>query len=245
MESFYFQSFDLLPPHFKRLEAPSIWLRDFMPLQRQDGGMVGFTYGCKYMYDFGEEIFDPSEVWARYNFKVNRLPIIADGGHFIETPRHWFASQAIFDENPNYLKSEINAMLTQALDKPLRWLPPMPGDFTGHLDGVVRWFQGDVVLVYDWFPTHKLRFWQANFNRILRTSGYKLVVVKTTLSDDPISAEGLSLNYVFDGTTFYGATPEAPISQMPYRYIHAPEVLAEGGGLHCITYNFKESPKQS
>lgn len=241
----YFQSLDLLPSHFERLEAPSIWLRDFMPLQRQDGGMVAFTYGCKYMYDFGEEIFDPSEVWVRYNLKVNRLPIIADGGHFIETPRHWFASQAIFDENPNYLKSEINAMLTQVLDKPLRWLPPMPGDFTGHLDGVVRWFQGDVVLVYDWFPTHKLRFWQANFNRILRTSGYKLVMVKATLSDDPISAEGLSLNYVFDGTTFYGATPEAPISQMPYRYIHAPEVLAEGGGLHCITYNFKESPKQS
>ena len=194
MSARYFQSLDLLPSHFERLEAPSIWLRDFMPLQRQDGGMVGFTYGCKYMHDFGEELFDPSEVWARYDLKVNRLPIIADGGHFIETSRHWFASQAIFAENPNFLKSEINAMLTQALDKSLRWLPPMPGDFTGHLDGVVRWFQGNVVLVYDWFPERNLRFWQANFNRILRSSGYKLVVVKTKLSDDPISAEGLSLN---------------------------------------------------
>ena len=242
MSARYFQSLDLLPSHFERLEAPSIWLRDFMPLQRQDGGMVGFTYGCKYMHDFGEELFDPSEVWARYDLKVNRLPIIADGGHFIETSRHWFASQAIFAENPNFLKSEINAMLTQALDKPLRWLPPMPGDFTGHLDGVVRWFQGNVVLVYDWFPERNLRFWQANFNRILRSSGYKLVVVKTKLSDDPISAEGLSLNYVFDGTTFYGATPEAPVPQMPYRYIHAPEVLAEGGGIQCITYNFKNNP---
>lgn len=25
-------------------------------------------------------------------------------------------------------------------------------------------------------------------------------------------------------------------------YIHAPEVLAEGGGIHCITYNFKNNP---
>lgn len=25
-------------------------------------------------------------------------------------------------------------------------------------------------------------------------------------------------------------------------YIHAPEVLAEGGGIHCITYNFKNKP---
>ena len=240
----YFQSLELLPGHFERIEAPSIWLRDFMPLQRQDGGMVGFTYGCKYMHDFGEEMFDPAEVWAKYDLKVNRLPLIADGGHFIETSRHWFASEAIFAENPNYLKSEIHAMLTEALDKPVRWLPPMPDDFTGHLDGVVRWFQGNVVLVYDWFPSHRLRFWQANMNRILRNSGYKLVTVKTTLSDDPISAEGLSLNYVFDGTTFYGATPEAPVSQMPYIYIHAPEVLTEGGGLHCITYNFKEHPNQ-
>ena len=70
------------------------------------------------------------------------------------------------------------------------------------------------------------------------------MVVKTTLSDDPISAEGLSLNYVFDGTTFYGATPEAPVAQMPYRYIHAPEVLAEGGGILCITYNFKVHSNQ-
>jgi len=202
----YFQSLELLPGHFERIEAPSIWLRDFMPLQRQDGGMVGFTYGCKYMHDFGEEMFDPAEVWAKYDLKVNRLPLIADGGHFIETPRHWFASEAIFAENPSYQKSEIHVMLTRALDKPVRWLPPMPDDFTGHLDGVVRWFQGNVVLVYDWFPSQRLRFWQADMNRILRNSCYKLVTVKTTLSDDPISADGLSLNYVFDGTTFYGAT---------------------------------------
>jgi hypothetical protein len=244
MKQRYFQSLNHLPDHFERIEAPSIWLRDFMPLQRQDGGMVGFTYGCHYMHDFGEEMFDPAEIWARYDLKVNRLPLIADGGHFIETSRHWFASEAIFAENPNYLKSEIHSMLTEALDKPVRWLPPMPDDFTGHLDGVVRWFQGNVVLVYDWFPCHRLRFWQANMNCILRNSGYKLVTVKTTLSDDPISAEGLSLNYVFDGTTFYGATPEAPVPQMPYRYINAPEVLAEGGGMHCITYNYKEQPNQ-
>ena len=25
-------------------------------------------------------------------------------------------------------------------------------------------------------------------------------------------------------------------------YIHAPEVLAEGGGIHCITYNSKNNP---
>jgi hypothetical protein len=238
----FFQADERLPDHFERLEAPSIWLRDFMPLQRQDGGMVGFTYGCRYMYDFGEEIFDPADVWAKYNLKVNKLPFIADGGHFIETPRHWFASEAIFAENPNYLKSEIHAMLTEALDKPVLWLPPMPDDFTGHLDGVVRWFQGNVVLVYDWFPSQSLWFWQANMNRILRNSGYKLVTVKTTLSDDPISAEGLSLNYVFDGTTFYGATPEAPVFQMPYHYIHAPEVLAEGGRIHGSTFNFNEYP---
>jgi hypothetical protein len=53
-----------------------------MPLQRHYGGMVGFTYGCKYMQDFGEEMFDPAEIWAQYGLKVNRLPLIADGGHF-------------------------------------------------------------------------------------------------------------------------------------------------------------------
>lgn len=238
----YFQSLDLLPEHFERIDAPSIWLRDFMPLQRQDGGMVGFTYGARYMHEFEEELFDPAEVWARYDLKVNRLPLIADGGHFIETPRHWLASDAIFDENPRYLKSEVNEMLTKALGKPIRWLPPMPGDFTGHLDGIVRWFQGDVMLVYDFFREHGI--WQAQLNQILKNAGYKVVRVKTTLSDDPISAEGLSLNYVFDGKFFYGATPEPPVPQMPYRYIHAPQVLADGGGIHCITYNFNTNPNQ-
>jgi agmatine deiminase len=239
----FFQSLDLLPPHFERLEAPSIWLRDFMPLQRGDGNLVGFHYGCRYMHDYGEELFDNSEIWNRYKLRVKKLPITADGGHFMEASRHWLVSDAVQLENPKWSEADLRTVLENALGKPILWLPQMPGDFTGHLDGIVRWYQKQELLVYA--PLPGFTKWQDQFNALFRAAGYSLVEVATVLSKDPISAEGLSLNYVFDGTTFYGATPEAPVPQMPYRYIHAPEVLAEGGGIHCITYNFNEHPNQS
>jgi len=238
----FFQSLDVLPPHFERLEAPSIWLRDFMPLQRSDGNLVGFHYGCRYMYDHGEELFDNSEIWNRYKLQVKKLPITADGGHFMEAPRHWLVSNAVQSENPQWSELDLRKALGLALGKPILWLPQMPGDFTGHLDGIVRWYKNLELLVYA--PLTGFKRWQVQFNAVLRAAGYSLTEVPTVLSEDPISAEGLSLNYVFDGTAFYGATPEAPVPQMPYRYIHAPEVLAQGGGIHCITYNFKEQPNQ-
>lgn len=238
----FFQSLDILPLHFERLEAPSIWLRDFMPLQRSDGNLVGFHYGCRYMYDHGEELFDNSEIWNRYKLQVKKLPITADGGHFMEAPRHWLVSDAVQSENPQWSEFDLRKALGLALGKPILWLPQMPGDFTGHLDGIVRWYKNLELLVYA--PLTGFKRWQVQFNAVLRAAGYTLLEVPALLSEDPISAEGLSLNYVFDGTTIYGATPEAPVAQMPYRYIHAPEVLAEGGGIHCITYNFKEYPNQ-
>ena len=233
----YFQSLDLLPSHFERLEAPSIWLRDFMPLQRSDGDLIGFHYGCRYMHEFGEEIFDNAEIWSQLGLKVGRVPIIADGGHFIETPRHWLASTSIGYENPTWSQSELTATLECALGKPVLWLKPMPGDFTGHLDGIVRWHQGNELLVYA--PLNGLTVWQKGLALRLITAGYSLREVTTILSEDPISAEGLVLNYVFDGQVHYGISPTPVLPDVPYQFIAAQNVLREGGGLHCITANFK------
>lgn len=72
----FFQSLDLLPLHFERLEAPSIWLRDFMPLKRPDGLLVGYHYGCRYMHEFGEELFDNAKISNQVGLKVSRVPII-------------------------------------------------------------------------------------------------------------------------------------------------------------------------
>ena len=239
----FFQSLDLLPPHFERLEAPSIWLRDFMPLQRSDGNFVGFHYGCRYMHEFGEELFDNAEIWNQVGLKVSRVPIIADGGHFIETSRHWLASTAIWQENPTLSQSEISDVLERALGKPVLWLKPMPDDFTGHLDGIVRWHQGNELLVYA--PLPGLSVWQKEFVFQLRAAGYSLCEVPTVLSKDLISAEGLILNYVYDGKVHYGTSLTPVLPDVPYQYISAKNVLKEGGGLHCITYNFKEYPDQS
>lgn len=232
----YFQSLDILPSHFERLEAPSIWLRDFMPLQRRDGGLIGFHYGSRYMHEFGEEIFDNAEVWNRIGLKVNRVPIIADGGHFIETSRHWLASTAIMDENPSWSQSKLTAALESALGKPVLWLRPMPGDFTGHLDGIVRWHQGNELLVYALLPGFTK--WQEGLANRLIAGGYSLREIPTVLSNDPISAEGLVLNYVFDSSTCYGISDMPLFNTVNYVYVNAEHVLKEGGGLHCITWSY-------
>ena len=233
----YFQSLNYLPSHFERLEAPSIWLRDFMPLQRSDGGLIGFHYGCRYMYEFGEEIFDNAEIWSQLGLNVSRVPIIADGGHFIETHKHWFASTAIGDENPTWSQSELTSALEDALGKPVLWLKPMPGDFTGHLDGIVRWHRGNELMVYS--PLPGFGHWQRAFNKRLIRAGYYLRELVTTLGDDPISAEGFILNYVFDGQTHFSTSSTPVLPDVPYQFISAENVLKEGGGLHCITANFK------
>ena len=232
----YFQSLDLLPSHFERLEAPSIWLRDFMPLQRRDGGLIGFHYGSRYMHEFGEEIFDNAEVWNRLGLKVNRIPIIADGGHFIETPRHWLVSTAISDENPTWSHSKLTAALEGALGKPVLWLKPMPGDFTGHLDGIVRWYQGNELLVYA--PLPGFITWQKGLTSRLINAGYSLQEVETVVSDDPISAEGLILNFVKYKQLIYSTSDKLRIPKHVTIFIECNDILSLGGGLHCLTWNY-------
>jgi hypothetical protein len=141
------------------------------------------------------------------------------------------------DENPSLSQSELTAALEGVLGKPVLWLKPMPDDFTGHLDGIVRWHQGNELLVYA--PLPGFTKWQKGFDLQLIAAGYSLREVTTILSEDPISAEGLVLNYVFDGQVHYGISPTLVLPDVPYQFIAAQNVLRAGGGLHCITANFK------
>jgi hypothetical protein len=88
-------------------------------------------------------------------------------------------------------------------------------------------------------PLNGLAIWQKGLALRLITAGYSLREVTTILSEDPISAEGLVLNYVFDGQVHYGISPTPVLPDVPYQFIAAQNVLREGGGLHCITANFK------
>jgi agmatine/peptidylarginine deiminase len=47
------------------------------------------------------------------------------------------------------------------------------------------------------------------------------------------------LNYVFDGQVHYGISSTPVLPDVPYQFVSAQNVLREGGGLHCITANFK------
>ncbi|MEX0980494.1 MAG: agmatine deiminase family protein [Bacteroidales bacterium] len=136
------------------------WCRDYMPVVTRENQLVQFKYAPGYMTDttkWSERIPDHSKIHREHNLQcINAIDIKLDGGAIEIYGKQGIISDRVFRDNPGNEKDLIEKIQNYlSLDR-IIVVPQYPYDFTGHVDGMVRFIDNETVLINDLSEEMKL-----------------------------------------------------------------------------------------
>ena len=139
----------------------SIWVRDYMPIQRAEHDQILFDYKPDYLVNFKKYATHiPNGFKALCNPSVgidaldltkgnpmfpNGLNI--DGGNMLRCGDYIVMTDKVFDENPQWTQQELVDVLNKLFGKKLIFLPWDKSEYCGHTDGILRYLGNNKVLL--------------------------------------------------------------------------------------------------
>lgn len=198
----------------------NVWARDFMPVKNADGELVQFTYSPSYMTDtdkWKNRIPVAQEVLDEMNLdtEVKLSSIILDGGNVEPFGTKAIVSDRIFRDNKcTTIRKEQNLLAKLKKDLAVEQLiiiPQHPEDFTGHVDGLVRFVNENKVVINDYSEeiailkkekkSYKIKVldnWFYAFKSALHNAGLEIetLVYTAHLNENNKSAKGIYLNFL-------------------------------------------------
>lgn len=234
-----------------------IWAKDFMPVQVRERKFVQFVYNPDYLRNsmkWRKTITDVDTVCSAINLHVEISSIILDGGNVITANNKVILTDKIFSENSGYSRSELTQMLEELFEvETIIIVPADPNDFTGHADGMVRFYDNNTVLVNDY--ANEPTVFRETFRKALLDAGLRIISIPYNPYHnlDIDSARGVYINYLqMKGVLILPVydLPEddAVINQMRSLFteynvytIECSALAAEGGVLNCISWGIYSS----
>jgi agmatine deiminase len=234
-------------------DTKDIWAVDFMPVQISKDKFVRFTYTPDYLLTpkkYQKTISDVDSICKAINLTAIKSKLIVDGGNISRTTDKVVMCDKVFHENKHISERDLIKQLKTLfeVDK-LFFVPWDTNDFTGHADGMVRFIDGNTVLINDYSKENPE--FQRCFRMSLHNAGLDWVELPYNPPNDPksISARGLYLNYLqmkqavivptfktkFDDKAL--KVFEQIFKGQPITTIASNELADEGGILNCITWN--------
>ncbi|MCJ7447976.1 MAG: agmatine deiminase family protein [Bacteroidales bacterium] len=148
--------------NFEVIEIPNSvnnkneWCRDYMPVKATDGELVLFSYNPSYLRESKKDrstIPNQQAICRKLGLKPETTDIILDGGAIEIYGKKAIISDKVLTENTTSWKNGVPVLLDKIktllkLDE-MVVVPADPWDFTGHVDGMVRFINDDTVLVND------------------------------------------------------------------------------------------------
>jgi agmatine deiminase len=232
-----------------------VWAVDYMPIQLSNGEFIQFTYSPDYLRNsktWRKTISDVDAICRSINIKTKKSEIILDGGNLIRAGKKAILCDKIFSENPGIPQSELIGKLMDLLQvEELTLIPTDPEDFTGHADGLVRFYDEDTVLVND-YGEEESSFKHA-LESALTKAGFRLIRVpynpyENASKDDAIGTylnflqmTGFLLIPVFDKQEDEQALRlfEQLYPKLDIRTVNSSAIARDGGLLNCISWNIK------
>lgn len=240
-------SFQLLP------NTKDVWAVDYMPIQIDKDNFVQFVYNPDYLRDtikWSKTISDVDTICKQINLSPKKSNILLDGGNVIRTTDKVIMCDKIFTENPNIKEKDLIRELQELfqIDK-LIFIPTNPIDFTGHADGMVRFYNSDTVLIND-YSKEDINF-QLRFRLALHNAGLNYIEIPynpyANKKDEHANGEYinfLQMQQAIIIPTFGIKEDEAVIKQFEQLFagqkiatVDGNDIAFDGGILNCITWN--------
>ena len=235
-------------------ETNDIWAVDYMPIQIELTEFIRFKYEPDYLQidEFILTQTNAKSVCKAIGLTTTDSEIKLDGGNVIKGKDWIILSDKIFNENADFTKNELISELENLFKVKVIIIPQIPDDFTGHADGMVRYYDNETVLVNNYRPTDKREF-QRRLTRELKNQGLRTIEIPYNPydNDDYNMADGLYINYLQMNNfillpTFEKNEDETAYLQFEQLFsgqaietVDSREISVDGGALNCITWNIK------
>lgn len=251
--------------------TPNVWCRDYMPVKNAAGAFVQFEYRPSYMKEskYDQWFPDPIVLHQQIGLEVvNALDFKLDGGNVELHGNKAIVTDRVFrDNNCSTIEQETalrNKLRTELAVEKLIIVPEYPYDFTGHIDGLVRFVDDSTVLINDYteelsliakdanvYRKKILDQWHHTFRNTLYNADLALEILPYGIKEDQInrSAEGIYLNFLLlpdliimpiYGNLELDKKASDQLKRLYGRDVHgvvANELSREGGVINCVTWS--------
>ncbi len=239
-----------------------IWCRDYMPVQIDENKFSQFKYFPDYCVDHKHikllTIQEEMQYKQPRKAQIRQIDLIVDGGNIVKSKNKVIMTEKVFAENTNREKKSVTMMLKKALNvDSIFFIPVQPYDYTGHADGMVRFYDENTLLVNDY--SRESESWQKRMASALKQTGLNIIEFPYLASDEKVdgdyTAMGCYINYAQIGNLIlfpqFGINEDGfalkrimelyPVPKYHVEPINSNIIANEGGVLNCITWNIYDS----
>lgn len=246
----------------------NVWCRDYMPVKSATGKYVQFGYCPSYMKGlkkYDGKYPDALKIHQKLGLEciTPKKKIILDGGAIEIHGDKGIVSDRVFRDNHTMQASTVYTELKEVLElKQLIVVPQYPHDFTGHVDGMVRFIDNNKVVVNDLGKELKeanslsnktsrrlIENWVFAFQAALLSAGLELNQLPTSspANGSYNSGEGIYINFLRlkeliimpaynNDTDEVAAKKLAELYGLKVEIIDASELSKQGGMINCVTW---------
>jgi agmatine deiminase len=242
------------------------WCRDYMPVRSAKGNLVLFKYWPHYLSSSKSglaSIPDQNRICKNLGLHYeDATDIILDGGAIEMHKSAAIVSRKFLELNGDVEDVKEALRVRLGLNEVIDVLPD-PWDFTGHVDGLVRFIDERNVLVNDHseleisiakeskYIQKKYWNWKRQFDETLQRATLRVHVLPSAfhLNQSNSSAKGIYLNFLllrhcilmpsFNGLEQYNEAAAKHLETLYQRevlQIEACGIAAKGGVINCVTW---------
>ncbi len=223
-----------------------VWARDYMPIQLKKGLFYFFQYYPDYL--LGYDGYTPNVLEILDELHVGRMPVdvVLDGGNVVQCGDKVIMTDKIFKENDWIGEKDLIAHLEDYLEVQVVLIPWDRYEIFGHADGMVRWIDGNRVLLNNYFQTDpRLR------KKLLEALSPHFVVEELEYNTPRLGKLSWAyLNFLRVKNSIFVPglhAKEDPLALAQIRHFYpdckviqvqgCEELARDGGALHCVTWN--------
>ena len=223
-----------------------VWVRDYMPIQLEKTLVYYYQYWPDYLWGYDGYIPDVLGIIDYYHLGRIPVDIIMDGGNFVKCGNKAIMTDKIFYENKEIEKKKLIETLEDYMQVQVVIIPWDRYEIFGHSDGMVRWIDGDRVLLNNYVQTDP-----ALRKKLLEALSPHFVVEELEYNTPRLSKLSWAyLNFLRVKNTIFVPGLHAKEDPLAYEQIQhyypdckviqiqgCEELARDGGALHCVTWN--------
>lgn len=235
--------------------ANDYWARDFMPLQLSDGTFMKYRYTPDYLLEKPERkqyITNCANICKRLGITYKETDIVIDGGNVVDCGEYIVMTNKVFTENKkNMYDKQFANELETLFGQKIIFIPwhRKKDEPYGHSDGFVKYAGNNHILMTNHADAEPEE--AKEIRKELERHGYIVTELKYDVEHPNAEYNWGYINFLQVGNTIIMPTfdIEEDIQareQIQRAFpdcnilgIEAKEIAAEGGALHCITWNIK------
>lgn len=238
-------------------DTKDIWVRDYMPIQTDINKFVQFRYEPSYLKKDLHLQSNPKYVCPSNGFAPVFSDINLDGGNVVKWTDKVIITDRVISENPQYSdKKQLITEIENLLNAEVIIIPQIKSDFTGHADGLVRFYDENTIIGNSLKDEYK--YWGNAMKKLIHYYGFKYIEMpvfdyKMQYKNKSMSAIGCYMNYLEIGNLIIfpvfelegnkdndafelisGLYPNKIIER-----ININEIAFKGGLMNCVSWNIK------